>query len=159
MARRPKGLLPRPTHGTNDSILSVLLGDRTRTLVTTTVITALQTLGCGRKSKIPIPNRVFLNNQILGRNIWWNVWRSYHDDVFVFVLSVAVVSVFIEFYFHLCDVFEVAFFEERIPGWGGLEIGLQALSVCEIGAPFHQLGASASSLMGGVGVEDVEHCL
>ena len=70
----------------------------------------------------------------------------------------AAVLVPVELDRHLGDVCEVALFEERVPGRGGLEVALQALAVREVGAPLHQLGAGAAALVGRVRVEDVEHC-
>lgn len=124
MARWPKRFLLCPSHSSNNAILFILLRNRNRTIITTTIITTLRALRCGRQAEIPVSNRLFFNDQVLWRNFWRDIRRPYHDDVLVFVLSVAVVFVFVKFNLHLCDVFEIELFEERISRWGGLEVTL-----------------------------------
>ena len=65
----------------------------------------------------------------------------------------------IEFDFHLGDVVEAAGAEERVRGGGGLGVAFGELAVGVVGAPFHELGAGAEALVGGVRVDDVEDCL
>ena len=158
MARGPERFLLRRSNSTDDATVSVFHQYRTGILLATAVIITPRTFRRGRKSEIPGSDRAFRNNHILGRNLGRNTGRSYHDNVLVFVLSVTVILVLVELNLHLRDVFKVAFLEERIPGRGGFEIALQTLFVREVGAPFHQLGAGAATLVGRMRVEDIEHC-
>ena len=71
-------------------------------------------------------------------------------------LPIMALPIPIQINLHLRDLFEAAFPEQRVSGRGGFEVALQALLVGEVGAPFHQLGASATALVGRVRVDYVE---
>lgn len=78
--------------------------------------------------------------------------------VFVGVSSIeAFPPVSTEINLHFRHVFEIVGFEEGVPGRGGFDIALHVQFVGEEGAPFEELSARAAVLVGGVGVDYIEH--
>ena len=76
----------------------------------------------------------------------------------VFVLPIEAFAVAIQVYLHFGNVMKVEFTEKRVACRGSFKVALLALLVGKGGTPVNELGSGASTLMGGMRVEDVENC-